>query len=97
MRPKPMRPGDLVVRGPLRQGIDHMRARRIHHCCPRGSLPFQALVALYTAVNVVDSFAVFPDQFHAVDATITRIEEGQIVDVTIGKRYPYRPVGSLAC
>ena len=76
--------GDLVVRGPLRQGIGERGGEQRKHRRPRGPLAFQALVALYAAGDVVDGFALFPDQFHAVDAAIARIEEGQIVDEAIG-------------
>ena len=54
--------GDLVLRGPLRQGIGERGADRMHHRRPRGSLGFQALVALHAAGDVVDGFAFFPDQ-----------------------------------
>ena len=76
--------GDLVLRGPLRQGIGERGAIRMHHCRPRGSPGFQALVALHAAVDVVDGFALFPDQFDAVDAAIAFIDEGQIGNVAIG-------------
>ena len=49
------------------------------HGRPRGPLGFQALVALHSAGDVVDGFALFPDQLHAVDAAIALVEEGQIV------------------
>ena len=81
------------MRGPLNQDIDDMRARRLKHRRPRGPLGFQVLVALHTAVDIVDSIAVFPDQFHAVDAAIALIEQGQIVDVAIGHRNPHKPLG----
>jgi hypothetical protein len=80
----------------LRQGIDDMRARRMKHRRSRGAPGFQAFVAFHAAVDVVDGIAVFPDQCHAVDATITRIEEGHIVNEAIGKRDPKKPQGPLA-
>src|SRR5262245_16775649 len=63
---------------------------------PRGSLAFQALVALDAAGDVVDHFALFPDQRHTVDAAIALVEEGHIVDEAIGQRYLLRPQGPLA-
>ena len=88
--------GDLVLRGPLRQGIGERGAGQRKHRRPRGPLGFQALVALHAAGDVEDGFALFPDQGHAVDAAIARIEEGHIVDVAIGQRYLQRPQGPLA-
>src|SRR5262245_12636213 len=63
----------MVVRGPLREGIDDRRAEWLKRRRPRGPLGFQALVALHAAWDVVDGFALFPDQFHAVDAAIARM------------------------
>ena len=89
MRPVARRDqGDLVVRGPLNQGIGERGTEQLHHRRPRGPLGFQALVALDAAGDVPDGFALFPDQWHAVDAAIALIEEGQIGDEAIGLRYP---------
>jgi hypothetical protein len=87
--------GDPVVRGPLRQGIDERGVGQLKRRRPRGPLGFQALVALDAAGDVVDSFALFPDQGHAVDAPTAGIEEGHIVDEAIGQRYLLRPLGPL--
>ena len=54
--------GDLVVRGPLHQGIGERGAGRMQRRRPRGPLGFQALVALHAAGDVIDGFALFPDQ-----------------------------------
>ena len=54
--------GDLVLCGPLRQGIGERGAVQRHHRRSRRPLGFQALVALYAAVDIVDGFALFPDQ-----------------------------------
>jgi hypothetical protein len=88
---------DLVVRGPLRQGIDERGFSQLKYRCPRRSFGFQALVALHTAGDIVDGFALFPDQGHAVDAAIARIEEGHVVDEAIGHWYLSKPRGPLAC
>ena len=69
---------------------------RMKHGRPRGALGFQALIALHGAGNVLDGFAFFPDQWHPVDAAITRIEQGQIGDIAIGTRYLKRPLGTFA-
>src|SRR5262245_40460703 len=53
--------GDLVVRGPLRQGIDEWGFRQLKYRGPRRSFGFQALVALHAAGDIVDGFALFPD------------------------------------
>src|SRR5215510_7818720 len=87
---------DLVVRGPLNQGTGDRSTARTHCRRPRGSLAFQAFVALHTAVDVVDVFALFPDQLHAVDAAVALIEQGHIVDKAIGLRDPHKPQGPLA-
>ena len=88
--------GDLVVRGPLQQGIDERGVDQRKHRRPRRPLGFQALVALDAAGGVVDGFALFPDQGHAVDAAIALVEEGHIVDEAIGQRDLQRPRGPLA-
>jgi hypothetical protein len=88
--------GDLVVRGPLRQGIGEWRVERMHHRRPGGPLGFQALIALEAAGDVVDGFALFPHQFYPVDAAITLVQEGQIIDVSIGNRCLKRPLEPLA-
>src|SRR3989442_378383 len=75
--------GYRAVRGPDNQGVDERGIDHRNHRRPRRPLAFQALVALDTAVDVVDGFALFPDQFHAVDATIALVQEGQIVDEAI--------------
>ena len=89
--------GDLVVRGPLKEGIGGRRAHGMKHRRPRGPLGFQALITLYSAGGVVDGFALLPDQFDAVDAAVALIEQSQIGDVAIGTRYLTRPRGPLAC
>ena len=53
--------GDLVVRGPLQQGMDERGAEQHKHRRPRGPLGFQALVALDGTGDVKDGFALFPD------------------------------------
>jgi hypothetical protein len=88
--------GDLVVRGPLNQGIRERSTHRMKRRCPGGPLGFQALVAFQAAVDVEDRFALFPDQFNAIDAAVARIEEGQIVEVAIGQEHLKRPQCSLA-
>jgi hypothetical protein len=67
--------GDMVVRGPLRQRIDERRAEQEKRRRPRSPLAFQALVALHTAGVIVNGFALFPDQLHAVEAAIAFVEE----------------------
>jgi len=84
------------VCGPLRQGIGEPGAEGMKHRRPRGPFGFQALVALYAAVDILDGFALFPDQGHPVDAPIAHIEQGQIVDVAIGLLCQEKPRGSLA-
>src|SRR5262249_2189923 len=80
--------GDLVVRGSLRQGIHERGTIHIHYRRPRRPLGFQALVALHAARDVVDGFALLPDQFYTVEAAIALVEEGHIVNVAIAQRYP---------
>jgi hypothetical protein len=65
------------------------------HRRPSGPLAFQALIALDATGDVEDSFALFPDQGHAVDAAIALVEQGHIVDEAIGQRCLDRPQGPL--
>jgi hypothetical protein len=44
----------VVLRGPLNQGIGERGTEQMKHRRPRGPLPFQALIALHAAVDVVD-------------------------------------------
>jgi hypothetical protein len=88
--------GDLIVRGPLRQGIGERGAVHRKRRRSRGPLAFQALVALHATGDVVDGFALLPDQWDAVDAAIALVQEGHIVNEAIGQRYPPKPLGPLA-
>ena len=60
---------------------------RITAAAPAGPW-LQVLVTLHAAGDVVDGFALFPDQFHPVDPTIALVEEGQKAMIAIGTRYP---------
>src|SRR6266511_6158242 len=87
---------DLVVRHTLSEGIGERGAEWMKRRRPRGPFGFQALVALHAAVDVEDGFALFPDQWHAVDAAIARIEEGQIGNVAIDTWDKKKPLAPLA-
>ena len=88
--------GDLVLRGPLRQGIGAGGGEQRNRRRPPRPLGFQALVARHPALDVEDGFTLFPDHGHAVDAAIALVEEGDIVDETIGQRDPKRLQGAFA-
>ena len=57
----PRKQGDLILRGPLNQGIDERSIGQLKHCRSRGPLGFEVLVALEATGDVVDGLALFPD------------------------------------